>query len=518
MSKAIKILQMRRAVARVRSLACTYVITMLIGSVGLVPSAQAQQAQQAQHAPQAPSTLGDAAQDSSFALPLPRALTEAPPIAAIGYLDRGTDTAILVSLTPKTVLGDLEYYRNTLTSQHPLTAPTDPSELLHVANRTRAAAWLARLGAGTVPDPDGTQALALAEIAIRAENDSAARRILGTLLATARDRITQSRVLAVGVDLFTDLTTDRARDTARLSTAVGYASALLQLNAMGMTTQRDSVNVLYHQVSAMLDLVAASCALGRVADVRQYTNQLHTIVTRLGARERTAQLQWYYPLDDIAALFLDQPNGRQLLDTASEIRRIVALAPGLNAALRRAALIGQSAPSVTANAWLNTPDSLYADAPRIHDLNDGAAHLLVFGITTNLPIVERLHHRFPDAHVMLLTATDGTLGLVAADPSAEIAWLRGYLRDPRHVTVPVGVWVGPRRPNKYGGATPEPSPNDGAYAISRSLCVLTDRHGRIYGFFALTSRRDEARVAAALARLGASSDSASITPGIHATP
>jgi len=382
---------------------------------------------------------------------------------------------------------------------------------------------LQRLQLVTYPDPDGSEAYVLAEIAIRAGDDTLAHQIVEAQLAAARTPLRRSEVLEAAVSLFTDpiiSTGDSVRDVARdavhYAIATGYAAALGQIRVTRYDTRRDSISVANRQVVTPLRIATASTRIGRypvvLRDLDKALAAAHWVTPEMAAR----MFYFFFPLQDAVTLVLAQPNSSTIPDTLSQFKKALAISPQLGEQFARAMLPGQPAPTLAAHAWLNTADSLYAPTPREHHLADGALHLIVFTFAPNLAIVERLHERFPAVHTILMTATDGTLGEELVDLPTEMGALIRFLRERQHVTFTVGVWSGPKQPNKYGGTTPEPSPMRELFYADRNTCLIVDGHGIIRKVMSIRSRTDEANVAKALSALTASSsDTAPVSAARH---
>lgn len=440
--------------------------------------------------------------DPAQALPIPRLLTDVPGVSVAGTIPTTGDSTTTLWITPGMAMGDLRYYAATVESQYPLSAAAYPMDSLRNLKTARAVQWMERLRGASVVDPYDMELLLFAEAALRAGEDSAARRAIDARLVTIHAPLPRSFILAGAVNLFTEAIDDSVRLAARFAIAAAYAQELAQLRVTGLSTVRDSLNMVFRQISGLVQLVSASVALKHIDVAMQYTDQALASASRLDARLRGSMIQWYYPMQDAATLVYEQ-RGHAVLDTISQFQKVMAVAPALREGFDRAASLGQPAPPLSAHVWLNAPDSLYDSTPRPHRMDDHAVHLLMFGYNSNVEIADRMHRQFPSVHVLDMTEIDGQLNGELVPPSDEIDWLRTFLRTRRHATMPIGIWVGPKQPNKYGGAAPEPSPAQDLYHATVTQCVIVDRNGLIHDILPMRSRTDEAHIAAVLARLTA---------------
>jgi hypothetical protein len=472
------------------------------------------------------------AQDSaSSQLPVQRLLQSPPAVGDVANFSTVTGGKHALPLTATLAVSDLRMYDAQLGSLFPPSASYYPMDSLRALKVARSQTWLARLrlmhGAGV----EGRQLVDFAEVAARAGDDTLARRLIDKRLAelpTGRaGTIARSIALGAAIVLFADDETDSARIARNLPIADVYAAQLSALPAGGYATRSDSVNVLYRQFYAQLQLVQAADALQMPARVVLSAEAVLPFLARLGLGERLNALEMQYPYLEVATALTSQANGRARLDSLNA-RLLALVAPNVRDVamgqdpVRLAQdiavwegrvrdrfasfdLLGNRAPPITAHAWLNTPDSAYAEAPRVHSFADGIVRVLGFGnIESNFfPAFDRIQRRFPErVQCIVVTQTEGHVGPDIATPSGEVAWLSSYYLGKRQLATAIAVWAGPKLPGDYGSVQPQRSPNAGPYHVgSLNGFVIIDGAGIVRAYHLLDRREQETRLARRLSSL-----------------
>jgi len=442
--------------------------------------------------------LRDSSVALAFVLPVPRRLGDVPPVSALGALVTLNGTSRTLPVTPKLAVGDLGYYEIELSSLHPLSLPTIPTDSLRVARVARAMAWLVRLRTARYDDPDGTQALALADVALQAQQDTLARHIVDAQLKRTTDVAQKANLLRAAIEIFANGIEDETHPETRVEAATTYFVQLQGFPVSGYPLLRDSAYVAVFKAIGAMQMVDASIHLKRLDAVYRYTDQALAALARVDADARGWYVRNHFPFREMASLIRAQPNGQTMLDTMTRVRSLVSILPDYAVDLQRIALLGTSAPPLAAHAWLNTADSSYAATPRLHAYEPGVIHLVAFGLGSRNVLLERLHRRFPTVHIILMHETRGAVGVNVVEPQTEIAWYDTYVRTILHATFPVGIWAGPKERNMYGGMTPQPSLVRQGYLGEPGLCTLVDGAGKIREFLPAKTRADEAHIAAAL--------------------
>jgi len=463
--------------------------------------------------------------EAQLALPVLRPIGQPPGVAEAGIELRSDGRRAQSSRLALFALTDLQLYTTQLETLFPRSADYYPADSLRQVKVQRAKAWVTRLReAERRREVVGSQRLDFALVAVRAEEDSVAHRLIDTRLAevpAGRDGALQrSEALVAAVMALTDTTLDSARIVRALPRAEQYAERLWSIPASGFTTRTDSTDVLHRKVQVAMTLLVAAATVSDAERLARYTTQSFRFIDQLAFRERREALQ-EYPYALLATAFMTQPNSHAQLDSlehrmasrfevrageASSPEEYAVLTSNAAAALRHfrelSAWIGQighPAPPITAHVWFNTPDSVYAPNARAHSLADGVVRVLVFGSAQSdvLPVLERLQHHFPSgAQVVFVTQINGYVGLDLKTPSEEVAWLAQYYRVVRHVTVPVALWAGNKITNDYGWSMPIAAPTDVTYhtGVLAGKCVLVDGRGIVRRYLDLDSRDDEARI------------------------
>jgi hypothetical protein len=475
-----------------------------------------------------------------------------PLVSQLG--DEPSVNGVPASIPTTALLGlvDLEIYRTQLASVFPVSRDEYPLDSLTAIQRQRASDWITRLSTVSADTRraavGGWQSVLFAEIAVRAEQDSVARRIIDARLAELTgDPARQSYVLFAYIGLLADPTQDSARLARNVLVAERYLTKLRGLPSKGYRTRNDSTSVLERKWRATDTLIVAYAELGDTAQVIIHAEGVWSYVMAHGISERSMPL--LSPYGHVVKALMQTPVGRA---------RIVALAAPLKALAHRAAtefvspisddqriragaienlvdrtiretqewlaLLGRPAPALAAHAWLNTSDSGYATPPRSRGFADGRVHVVLFGAFSRndrTSVLDRLQRSFPsEVEALLVTETQGYTGPDIVTPHAEVAWLTRYLRSVRHFVMPVAIWAGSKIPagfvpeGHYAVSRPEPTPNEAPYHASMlgMSCVLIDRHGIIRAYQDIHTRRNEIRLRHKIQALLADPDSRSSSP------
>jgi len=464
------------------------------------------------------------AQQLDAQLPQIRSLGALPDVADVGRLPgTGSGKAYSIPITPTEAVIDLQMYGYQLESLFPGGALHYPADSLHRLHVARAAAWMRRLSTvSKVPgaDVDGRQLLAWAEVALRAEQDSAAQRLFDMRLAALTTSnavgpgersvtLERSLTLAAAVAALTGATDTGPHDPAwwarTFPLAEAYATQLLALPGHGYSTKSDSSSVLFRQFQAARELLA----IAAIPEVELPPGTLKATVDRaLIAVRRFPSRDWArqisrLPYRDVALALLSQPRGTELL-AAFNAQLLAVATQGTEVAARReeirasmasefavmARLGRTTVPPLAAHAWLNTPDSLYNATPRSHTFNDGVVRVLVFGDLNFdvFPALEEVHHYFSlrtdsksgtRVQVLFMTETTGHSGSDVVSPADEVAWLKAFYVGKRGVTFPIAIWAGSKVAGDEGAMIPTPFPSKSAYGadLLGSTCIVIDGHG-----------------------------------------
>ena len=348
---------------------------------------------------------------SMLPLPVPRRLRDSLPLDRAREYQPATGQTVAGVGSIALALQDLQQYDGRLETLFPWSAAGYPADSIRRLQVARAATWLAYLRVRTTrSDERGDDAIGLAMIAMRAEQDSLARRYLDERLAYVRSVPAEaSLVLAAGVALFANPVQDSARAERNYALADAYAGQLIALPATGYAMRSDSLSVRQRQQMALLQL--------------------------------WRDVEMLYPADTASAAATSIDKLTQMLPPA-ERNLIVSITGDRKRVMRN---VGQGVPPLVAHAWLNTADSLYAATPRPHALNDGTIRAIMFGdrTTEEVSALERVQHDVPaGVQVVFVTETMGYVGPDLLTPEEEVAWTRDYYERVRHLTIPIAVWAG----------------------------------------------------------------------------
>jgi len=450
-------------------------------------------------------TPGAAQEPAPLALPLSRPVDRPPAVADVGVevrTDGGRTTlprlAVLASM-------DMELYAGQLETLFPKSVDYYPADSLRKLRIIRAGAWVTRLRA-LGARVHGLELLDFAKLAVMAEQDSVAVRLIEARLAEIppgpSHTVERSGALAGAVLVLTDPSQDSLHIGRVMERAESYAARLFALPASGFATRTDSTDVLHRKLQAAQALMVANTRLPAADRITHYSDQTFSIIAQLSPREQREAVM-SYPYAVVASALISRKNGRALIDSVEQ--RLLRLADGGTAGTIQDlfswfAMLGQPAPPVSAHVWFNTPDSVYAPAPRVHPFNDGIVRVLVLGDqqSNGVLTLDRLQRTLPRrVQVIFVTNIRGSIGQTLAKPEDEVAWLRNYYRVTRHLVVPIALWAGAKTPSSYGWPVPIPSAVPSAYHSQWMLgkCVLIDGKGIVREYLNAVTREDEATIA-----------------------
>jgi hypothetical protein len=147
------------------------------------------------------------------------------------------------------------------------------------------------------------------------------------------------------------------------------------------------------------------------------------------------------------------------------------------------ALLGTPGHTLTAQLWLNRPARDSAEV-RVADgkirIVDASGHDCP-ACLLSLDRLERLHRKFPNVDVMMMTWTTGYWGNRLLSPEDEGKALTEYFLNYRKLTFPIGIWLAKKATNRSGGVTPEsrgPNPTNYKHTVRPTFFVL-DGNGTI---------------------------------------
>lgn len=504
--------------------------------------------------------------DLTLPLPVSRILAHPPAVAQVGVfpstaesvVDRQcciTEGAWTSMITASVADQDLRAYDRQLQSVFPGRNIDDPRDSLYQARVARAEAWVARLTSLRGTPVSGSQLLPLAMVAFRAERDTLARRLIELRLTQLVSLpVEQSLVLATAVEMLTDAGQSSTRFASNFLLAESYASRLASLPVTGYATRIDSLDVHERQVGAIGDLLTAAERLRDPGLVLSFVNRFISRLRTLSADRRSEVIRVEFPYRTVAEALTGRSDGDVQLDSldarlldvarwrttewpvnmtpaqrATQQARVQHEVEETFVAFRQ---LGHPAPPVTAHAWLNTPDSIYARIPRVHPFDDGIVRLIAFGrrIDDIVPMLDRIQRQLPNGiQVVFVTETEGHGGPDLLSPADEVAWLRKYYAETRKVRFVVAVWAGDKVSQEspipstivrlatthrapveasttvsafdtisvsYQRTLPTRSPVPARYRLltMHAECVLVDGRGMVRGYSTISSPRDEADV------------------------
>jgi len=467
-------------------------------------------------------------------------------------------------MTAAYALTDLWVYDSQLESMFPQSGITYPADSLSRLRRERAARWverLRRLMAHNDSGVAGWQLVPFAEVAVRAEDDTLARRLFDARIAeVANNPAARAYVLAEAVSAFADQTQDSVRLNRNLPIAERYAELASALPAAGFSggyrAKNDSATVMYQQWRVEDSLLATADARVDIAHVLVHAARIYAIAPRFSPEERQPVISKTYMIaagalmlrtaDSVAAhRSLDSLNARVLNlagiitpgwlpdeTPAVRTRRAAEMTQSTRSLIQQIAesfaLLGTHAPPLIAHTWFNAPDSEFHAEARSYPFTNGNVHVLLLGDisdATRLSILERVQQGFHGkAQGILATATRGYTGPVITTPRDEVSWLRQYLIDLRHFSMPVAVWAGPKRQVSamVGDGTayvPRQSPLDtSSYRHRAASFLLIDRDGVIRSSVDATNRYQEISLRRRIERLVQESAAHVATSPVTAAP
>jgi hypothetical protein len=459
-------------------------------------------------------------------------------------------------------LADLRMYAMQFESMFPVSSAYYPVDSLHKLQRDRAATWVARLRDGVRTGTPGTgrSLLSFADVALRAGDDTLARRLIDTRLAELADGrpvaagersliVERALTLATAVMLFADPAPNEEPEPMRLARTLPLARAYdAQLDALpvrGYSTRSDSTAVLYRQFDAAAALLAAEVNRPVPADALIQAEVDHVVhfLPRFGMNERLDTFLRGVQYRATAMALVDLPNGEaRLAALNTRLRSLVIprendldphISPRMRVAIRddidrdlraRFAVIEQlrhPAPAILAHAWLHTADSVYQPTPRSHNLADGVVRVVsVEGYNADVvPILQRIHTQFATrapgrVQSLLVTTAQGHAGPDVVGPETEVSWLARFFADKRQATFPVAVWAGTSTPAEFGMRTLAPSTISDDYGLNYldGAAIVIDGHGLIRAYLRAQTRADEARIVARITALLAESRGDTVVP------
>jgi hypothetical protein len=436
----------------------------------------------------------------------------------------------MVPVTAALGLVDLLQYEEELRSVFPVSQDHYPQDSITQIQQARAADWYSRLA--TTPSADqvyavqGRAQIPFAKVAARAANDTAARRLFDRRIAElVGNPAQQSYALFEMIATLADPTQDSTRLVRNLTMAEQYLTRLHALPSGGYKTRNDSTSVLERQWRAEDTLVVAYSEAGDTAAVLAHTRRAMSYIPMFGVNERSFPLNSAY-VHVIKALGQTVSGRAQIMafstiwlamahraatelpatTTDKDRRRALGIEEGakryVNEVSSWLALLGTPAPSISAHAWFNTPDSVYSDTPKVHRMADGRVHVLIFGgfySNDRLSVFDRMFRRFPDVDMVFITNTSGSAGPDILEPRDEVTWLSRYLLGVRRFTMPIAVWAAHKVPagyvpeGHYQVFRPEETPNERPYHENMlgMHCVMIDKRGIIRFYQDVSTRKDE---------------------------
>jgi len=508
-----------------------FLSAIVLGVVTVAPvSAQTQSAAQDPLSSNRPTTELQA--PFGQVLPVVRPLDAPPTVPDAGQFKTVAGATRWVPSSAATALMELRLFEGQLSSIFTNSSEHYPTDSLKQVKIERGKAWMARLRNTPGSQLEERQLLPYAYLAIWTEEDTLAKRLFDTRLAAIKPNkpvpagmrnaaVERALTLDAAVLAFSDDDQDSARLVRNMPIADAYAAQLASIPTTGFKTVSDSTAILYFQLDAMVGLLKAAYAAHVPTQVLTQSERILKMAPAFAFGERVGVVSGAYPYREVATILVDLPNGRKRLDSLNT--RLITLAtpreddftPDLSQERRQQMreggprrvkdhiaafdMIGRPAPTIRAHAWLNTPDSLYAAAPRSKSWNDGVVRMLLFGGkgNSNFPMMRRVQAQFPKGvQLIFVTNTDGNIGPDIATPPAEVAWLKDFYGNKWNFRLPIALWAGQKMPGALGTKRPAPPTDWEAYHLGSTwgLGILIDGNGIVRGYEPLNKRSDEARM------------------------
>jgi len=445
------------------------------------------------------------AQDTTTSLPAMRSLAALPVVRETGVIP---GASMGFPVTPVFALADLQTYAKQLESAVPWTGKSYSADSVERIKRSRAVAWLGRLrDSGTAPyrSTSGWQLVAMAQIAVKAHEDTLAHHLFDTRLAQLpASPAERSYVLLQAIVAFSD----PMLDSSRLAHTLAWANTYdVQLQAMshvlrpGVQSRNDSTSILYHRVDAERALLLGYGAIGEGSETVRHLGLLWMALGSIASSEQSAWLEYFFPYLDVFHAIATGANG------TSNIAALNARLAALNALQpdrTMVARIGQIAPPIQVHAILNTADSVYRAEPHSIPLNNGSIYVVRFGdadhdLATELQYVRA--HVPANVNVVLVTRTSGHANEDLVTPDQEVAWLKDLYENQRHITFPIAIWAPAKVFVEPGMLPPGPSTDSTYIRNSNNVCVVIDGHDVIRDYYDLTSPTSQRALLGRLATL-----------------
>lgn len=372
-----------------------------------------------------------------------------------------------------------------------------PQDSLHQLSVDRARHWLDSVSAIVPPAQSrlrlpGMQLEPLALLALKSADDSLAVQYLERRLATpglsSSDR---AEALAAGVEAFNDVSRPEVLPIAE--------HLLAKLAAMGP-------NVGMWQLKPQMHMAETYYRLGRRDDALAHILAAVKLVPTLRYEDR--DIYHYGLLMAIQDLLSSTQEQRthlaaikaELLAATTPSPERLAIEPSLayladeraawlQGAFALGAMIGQQAPPLVANTWINSP-------PQPLRWDDGMVRLVdVFDIGGGLferGLQEHIQRHFGD-RVQIIGIPgrlSGHWGFKLIEPHDEVQrWAEVY-RDEYHITFPIAFWVQDKVLTVDGGRLPPENPTIAAFKLNGAglgqmpvKMIAIDRHGIIRKIF-----------------------------------
>jgi thiol-disulfide isomerase/thioredoxin len=398
--------------------------------------------------------------------------------------------------------------------------------------RQRARQWLDALPPNAAT---GLQLDPLGQLAIITGQDELAAAQFARRVATPKlsvDDRAYTLLLAVrafGVD---------AKNTARMQRALQYMARLDTMpvsaivarfsahSALGEAYYRagDNTKVLAH-------LMTAFSLVPRVPFERRFFSQYNGIFLVLadvlsglpdGRQRIDSMLTWLEPYTRPSAELLAQDSTLRWKGDgeARELQKMVTMTN----------LLGRKAPAITAHYWINTPPPSITDpkypGTEVKTLDDGKIRVIEFGhygcpgCIAALPRMEQLKQRLPSSVEVWMVADEGDVwGATRCTPDEMVQHLTQFYVAKNGYTLPIAIWIGPRKPDSDGGTVLEESPTEKAYEFfSYPTFAVIDGKGIVRRISASSEETLLSTVQYLLAEQGHSSDLIRVSPSASNAP